>query len=196
MGGRSSTVCSATDTAEATSAADTTTATSPTRQPCWPDDPDYLDGYTEIDLPSAKLLRARWDVDILDPEDEPPHKIIEADDRFKVRFRVALLGDLWSCIAGDWWFDLGFTPIGAGRGFDLSDLVGRERSYVRNWQGCRTRCVELVIEVPANTIPTEYCGTVYECAGKFQLYCCGRPVAVVGFEALEEYQFYKASIEG
>ncbi len=40
----------------------------PTKPPCWPDDPDYLDGYTKIDLPSEKLLRLYWDVDILDPE--------------------------------------------------------------------------------------------------------------------------------
>jgi hypothetical protein len=186
------TVADATSTA---SAAEATPAPSPKRQPCWPDDPDYLDGYTEIDLPSERLLQAKWDVDIIDPEGGEPHRIIEADDPFKVRFRVALLGELWYCICGDWWFDLGFTPIGAGTGFDLSDLVGREKFYYRDWRGCRTRCIELVIEVPANTIPTEYCGTVYECAGKFQLYCCGRPAAVVGFEALEEFQFYKAEIE-
>ena|SRR5512133_1072041 len=182
------------DATTAVSAAEEAYAPSPKRQPCWPDDPDYLDGYTEIDL-SPRLLQARWDVDILEASYEPQHKIIEADDPFKVRFRVALLGDLWYCVCGDWWFDLGFTPIGEGKGFDLSDLVGRDKFYVRNWRGCRTRCIELLVEVPPNTIPTEYCGTVYECAGKFQLYCCGRPAAVVGFEALEEFQFYKATIE-
>jgi hypothetical protein len=182
------------DATTAVSAAEEAYAPSPKRQPCWPDDPDYLDGYTEIDLPS-RLLQARWDVDILEAAYEPQHKIIEADDPFKVRFRVALLGDLWYCVCGDWWFDLGFTPIGEGKGFDLSDLVGRDKFYVRNWRGCRTRCIELLVEVPPNTIPTEYCGTVYECAGKFQLYCCGRPAAVVGFEPLEEFQFYKATIE-
>jgi len=73
----------------------------PKKPPCWPDDPDYLDGYTKLDLPPEKLLRAYWDVDILDPEKEPSHKIIDAGDSFTVRFRVALVGDLWTCICGN-----------------------------------------------------------------------------------------------
>jgi len=36
----------------------------PTKPPCWPDDPDYLDGFTEIFLPSEKYLKAYWDCDI------------------------------------------------------------------------------------------------------------------------------------
>jgi hypothetical protein len=28
----------------------------------------------------------------------------------------------------------------------------------------------------------------------FQLFCCGQRAAVVGYEALEEYQFYSASV--
>jgi hypothetical protein len=27
------------------------------------------------------------------------------------------------------------------------------------------------------------------------MYCCGKPAPVVGFEALEEYQFFKTSLE-
>lgn len=140
------------------------------------------DGYTEIDLPSERLLRAFFDTQILEPSDEPQPRIIHADDYFRVRFRLELKGELWYCICGDWWFDLGFAPTGAGKGFDLSNLLGREKFYVRNWRGCETRCIELVINVPPGTIPVEYCGTVYKCAAKVQLYCCGRSAAVVGFD--------------
>jgi hypothetical protein len=65
---------------------------------------------------------------------------------------------------------------------------------VKAWKGCDTKCIELVVVVPANTIPTELCGTLYEAGAVFQLYCCGRGAAVVGFEALEEYQFFTAKI--
>jgi hypothetical protein len=159
--------------------------------------PDPLDGYVEIDLPTERGLRAYWDADILDPEDEPTNKIIEADDPFTVRFRLVLKGRLWDCMAGDWWFDLGFAPLGKGTGFDLSEYIDQSKLWVRGWKGCAGggRRIELNVVVPANTIPTEKCGTVYECAGKFQMYCCGKPAAVVGFEPLEEFQFYTARIE-
>lgn len=167
----------------------------PTRPPCWPADPDYLDGYKKIDLPSEKLLNLFWDVDILDPEKEPSHKIIEAGDPFNIHIRMALVGDLWTCIAGDWDFDVGFTPIGKGQGFDLSSLIGKDKLQFKGWKGCDTRCVELMVTVPANTIPTEYLGTLYEVGAKFQLYCCNVPAPVVGYEALEEYQFFKSPLE-
>jgi hypothetical protein len=66
-----------------TSTTETAIAARPTKRPCWPDDPDYLDGYYEIDLPPERLLRAKWDVDIIDPEGGEPHRIIEADDPFR-----------------------------------------------------------------------------------------------------------------
>jgi hypothetical protein len=141
----------------------------PTKPPCWPDDPDYLDGYTKIDLPSEKLLRLYWDVDILDPEKEPSHKIIDAGDSFTVRFRIALVGDLWTCLCAGWWFDLGFTPIGKGEGFDLSDLVGKEKFWVKDWRGCKTRCIELEIAVPANTIPVGFVSIQARCRDRTYL---------------------------
>jgi hypothetical protein len=49
--------------------------------------------------------------------------------------------------------------------------------------------------VPKDTIPVEYCGTLYECGGKFQMYCCDVPSPVVGFEPLEERQFFKSPLE-
>jgi hypothetical protein len=167
----------------------------PTKAPCWADDKDYLDGRTKIDFPSEKLLRAYWDTDILDPEDEPSHRIIDAGEAFKVRIRLELVGDLWTCVCGDWCFDLRFTPIGKGTGFDLSDLLGDDSFSVKDWKGCQTRCIELLITVPPDTIPVEKCsGTLYECGAVFQLFCCGERAGVVGSEPLEEYQFYKAGV--
>ena len=64
-------------------------APSPTKAPCWPDDPDWLDGTTEIFLPSDKYLKACWDADILDTDDKNiEDTIIESKEDFKVRFRV------------------------------------------------------------------------------------------------------------
>ena len=180
---------------EATGEDETTKGLPPKRKPCWPDDPNYPDGYTEIDLPSERLLRAYFDTEILEASDEPQPRIIHADDYFKVRFRLELKGELWYCICGDWWFDLGFAPTGAGKGFDLSNVLGREKFYYRNWRGCDTRCIELVIEVPPGTIPVEYCGTVYKCAAKVQLYCCGKSAAVIGFDDMGTFQFYTADID-
>jgi hypothetical protein len=160
---------------------------------CWPHDRDYLDGRTEIRLPSERLLHAYWDADILDSNGVPPSTIISVEDDFFVRFRLELDGDLWACIAGDWDFDLGFVPIGKGTGFDLSDLLAPGTTQVRNWKGCDrgATCIELMVRVPKDTIPAEYTdGTLYEVGAKFQLHCCGKPAAVVGYEALEEYQFY------
>jgi hypothetical protein len=179
---------------ETTATAGAAEAAPPKKKRCFPDDPYYPDGYTEIDLPSERLLRASFNAEILEPPDEPQPNIIQADEPFKVRFRVALEGELWYCMCGDWWFDLGFAPTGGGRGFDLSDVLGREKFYYRNWRGCDTRCIELEIYVPADTIPVEYCGTVYQCAAKVQLFCCGRPAAVVGFDVLGSFQFYKAEV--
>jgi hypothetical protein len=164
----------------------------PDRTPCWGD----LDGYTKVDLASEKLLKIYFDCDILDPDDEPPANIVDKGDEFKVRFRLALVGDLWTCICGDWWFDVGYTPIGAGKNFDLSDLVGRDKFYVRNWKGCESRCVELVVTVPPNTIPVDYCGTFYEVAARFQLFCCDRyPVSVVGYEELPDHYYFRTTQE-
>jgi hypothetical protein len=187
---------SAAETAGTTSAAEATTASPPKPKPkrCFPDDPYYPNGYTEIDLPPERLLRATFNAEILEPKGEPQPNIIQADEPFTVRFRVALEGELWYCICGDWWFDLGFAPTGKGEGFDLSDVLGRDKFYIRKWRGCDTRCLELVVYVPPDTIPVEYCGTVYQCAAKVQLFCCGRPAAVVGFDVLGSFQFYKADV--
>ena len=163
----------------------------PTSPPCWPNDPDYLDGRKELRLPTG-LMRAHWDTDILDVHGVPPSTIISIHDEFDVRFRIELVGGAWQCIAGDWAFDLGFDPIGAGNGFNLSDHLPPGTLQVKNWKGCERLCIELTAHVPAGTIPAgTYTGSVYEVAAMFQLHCCGKPAPVVGYEPLEEYQFYQ-----
>lgn len=147
-----------------------------------------------MDVPPDEHLKGSFIAKILDSEDEPQHNIIDSDDRFKVRFRVALQGELESGISGDWWFDLGFAPIGAGTGFDLSDLLGREKFYVKNWPGLQANCIELTVEVPKNTIPTEFVGTVYRCTSKVQLFRRGT-AGVFGYHELGAFQFYKADLE-
>src|SRR5215469_18547861 len=73
---------------------------------CWPDDPDALDGFTELFLPSETYLKAYWDCDILDDDKNPLDKIIESNEAFQVRFRVELRGRLRKCICGHWCFDV------------------------------------------------------------------------------------------
>jgi hypothetical protein len=171
-------------------------AEAPTKAPCWPDDRDYLDGRTEIEL-STRHLRAYWDADIIDVDDKNKHdKIIEREDPFEVRFRVELKGRLWKCICANWCFDLGFTAIGRGTDFNLSDVLpDRSVLQIRDWKGCDRLCIDFTVYVPGGTIPAEHCGTVYEVAAFFELRCCGycededSHLALAGYEALEEYMF-------
>jgi len=173
--------------------------TTPTKPPCWPGDPDYLDGFTEIFLPSEKYLKAYWDCDIIDDDKNPQDTIIESNEAFQVRFRVELKGKLWKCIHGHWCFDLGFTAIGDGPDFDLSDVVPEDvKKQLKwcDWEGCETTCIDRTVTVPANTIPAGYCGTLYQVGAKFELHCCGEcecgdrsTLAVAGHESQGEYMF-------
>ena len=175
--------------------------TTPTKPPCWPGDPDYLDGFTEIFLPSEKYLKAYWDCDIIDDDKNPQDTIIESNEAFHVRFRVELKGRLWKCICGHWCFDLCFTAIGDGTDFNLSDHLPanlKEKLRICDWEGCKTRCIDICIDVPPGTIPAGYCGTLYQVGAKFELRCCGdcdceKPehghLAVAGHEPEGEYMF-------
>jgi len=165
---------------------------------CWPDDQDYLDGATEIRVPSSAQLRAYWDADILDVNGVPPGTIISVEDGFVVRFRVELHGHLWRCMTGCWCFDIGFTAIGDGPDFNLSDKFAPGTFEIHDWKGCDTRCIEKSVPVPKETIPADACGTLYECGARFALHCCcepdhqhrGKRPILVGYEALEEREFY------
>lgn len=163
----------------------------PTDSPCWPQDPDYLDGRTELKVPSSKALEAYWDADVNDTNGVPPGTIIDVTDPFVVRFRVELVGDLWHCVCGSWCFELKFSAIGDGPNFDLSSKLPAGVFDVNDWEGCKTRCIEVVYTVPPNTIPAANCGTLYEVGATFALRCCNRPRPIlVGYEALEEIEFY------
>jgi hypothetical protein len=165
--------------------------------PCWPEDRDYLDGRTEIELPSERYTKVYWDADILDLDDRNKRDtILGTEELLKVRFRLELRGRLWRCIAGDWLFDVGFKPIGPGHGFYLSSLLpGDAGLEYKNWRGCDTLCIERCVTVPPGTIriPDDTDTVVYEVAAKVELRCCDGHVAVAGYEALEEYQFFRGA---
>jgi hypothetical protein len=160
------------------------------------DAPDWLDGATEIEL-SARHLRAYWDADIIDVDDRNKHDtIIERKDPFEVRFRVYLKGRLWKCICGHWCFDVGFTAVGDGPDFNLSDVLpDRSVLQIEDWKGCDGLYIERCITVPRDTIPVERCGTLYQVGAKFELRCCGgcydegSHLAVAGHESQGEYMF-------
>jgi hypothetical protein len=166
----------------------------PVTSKCWPDDPDYLDGKTEIELPSEKYTKAFWDADILDLDDNNVHDtILGTNETFKVRFRVELRGRLWKCICGTWTFDVGFTPIGPGTGFYLSSLLPSDPGFVYSgWRGCDTLCIERTVTVPPGTIKIQGNSALFEVGAKFTLTCCDAQghVACTGYEALEEYEFF------
>jgi len=167
----------------------------PEKSVCWPDDPDYLDGKTEIELPPEHFTKVFWDTDILDLDDKDlSDTIIGTEQVFQVRFRVELRGRLWRCITGDWLFDVGFTSIGPGPSFYLSSLLpGNPNFGYPGWRGCDTLCIERIVEVPPGTIQIEGDTEVFETAAKVELRCCDGHIAVAGYEALEEYQFFRGA---
>lgn len=170
----------------------TTPVTAP---PCWAGDTDYLDGRTEIELPAERYTKVYWDADILDLDDKNWHDtIIGTEEVFKVRFRVELRGRLWRCMTGDWLFDVGFKPIGPGPGFYLSSLLpGASGLSFTGWRGCDTLCIDETVTVPAGTIKISGDAEVYEVAAKCELRCCDGHIAVAGYEALEEYEFFRGA---
>jgi hypothetical protein len=158
---------------------------------CWPRDQDFLDGAVELRVPPSTALKARWDADLIDANGVKPNTIISIKDDFQVRVRVELTGELWNCICGNWCFDFGFTAIGAGTNFNLSDKLPAGALDVKDWEGCTTRCIKKVVTVPAGTIPADHCGTLYEVGARFAFFCCEgiRPI-LVGYESKCEIEFY------
>jgi hypothetical protein len=178
------------------STATVTEAPATTAAPVTPELPDWLDGSTEVLLPTRRHLRAYWDADILDIDDKNVHDtIIERSDAFDVRFRVYLKGRLWNCIGGRWCFDVCFTAIGDGPDFNLSNVLPNPAELeIADWNGCRTRYIDLCVTVPPCTVPAESCGTLYQVGAKFELRCCDNyeergEVAVAGHEPQGEYMF-------
>jgi hypothetical protein len=161
----------------------------PIDHPCFPDDKDYLDGRREIMLPKGEFT-AHWDLDILDVNGVRPNRIISIRDAFEVRFRVELIGRLWYCMCGTWCFDVGFTPIGKGSGFNLRDKVSDPGLFDFKWCGCERRCIEVCIPIPAGTVPAECCGTLYEVGAVFKFHCCDKLSPLTGYEPKHHYEFY------
>jgi len=158
---------------------------------CWPDDRDWLDGKTELQIPPSSALRAYWDADLTDAFGIPPGSIISVQDPFNVRFRVELVGDLWHCICGSWCFDFMFTAIGEGPDFNLSSKLPAGALDKKDWEGCKEMCIDLPYTVPAGTVPADACGTLYDVGAKFALRCCeGDRAIVVGYENHSRIEFY------
>jgi hypothetical protein len=167
----------------------------PEKSACWPDDWDDLDGKTEIELPSERYTRVYWDADILDLDDKNKRdRILGTEELFKVRFRVELRGRLWRCLTGDWRFDVGFTTIGQGPGFNLSSLLPGDPNFeIKDWKGCDSLCLERVVTVPPGTIKIQGDTQVYAVAARVELRCCDGSVVVAGFEDLKEYLWFKGA---
>jgi hypothetical protein len=167
------------------------------RRGCWPGEDDWHRAHTRIELSPEKHLKAFWHAEILDIDSSNPHDhTIERRDPFLVRFRVELEGRLWRCICGHWCFNVGFAAIGEGPHFDLSQRVPDPAEFqVPDWKGCDTLCIEKWVTVPADVIPADHCGKVYEVAARFELRCCGgcddpnSHLACSGFERLGMYDF-------
>jgi len=143
--------------------------TTPKAPPCWPKDPDYLDGKTEIELPPERFTKVFWDTDILDLDDKNKNDtIIGTQELFKVRF----------------------TPIGREGAFLLSSLLPPGSLVVPGWRGCDTLCLELDVDVPPGTIQIQGEVEVYDVAAQVYLRCCDGHIAVAGYENLKKYEFF------
>ncbi len=168
----------------------------PEKSVCWPNDPDYLDGKTEIELPSEHYTKVFWDTDILDLDDKnQKDTIIGTDQDFKVRFRVELKGKLWKCMTGDWYFDVGFTAIGREQAFYLSSLLPADTLTIKGWKGCDAGalCIELPVTVPKGTIQIQADTQTFVVAAEVKLRCCDGHIAISGYEDLKDYQFFKGA---
>ncbi len=160
--------------------------------PCWPDDPDYLNGRTEISI-RDEHFKAFWDVDILDVNGIRPGRIISVRDDFTVRLRIELCGRMWHCMSGKWCWDVRFTPVGPGTGLSLADILGKDK-FSFEWNGCDEPCIERSVNVTAGTVPggepDSCCGALYIAGGVYGFHCCGKVTPVTGYEKKGDYEFY------
>jgi len=133
-------------------------------QDCWPDDQDYLDGRTRMFLPSqdGEEVACYFDTALLDLAGHSMRGHINVGEPFQVRFRAeARPGELRVDASGDWTFDLAFSPIGRGSGFNLSDLWPSPSVLkIDGWRGADTRCIEIAATVPPDLLPRS--GRLYD----------------------------------
>jgi hypothetical protein len=157
---------------------------------CWPDDQDYLDGHIRIFLPSqgGEEVGCYFDTAILDLAGHSMPGHINVGEPFQVRFRAeARPGELWVDASGDWTFDLAFSPIGRGSGFNLSDLLlSPSVLKIDNWRGADTRCIEIAATVPPNLLPRS--GGLYGVVATIAFQPTGGKIGPFsGTDALESY---------
>ncbi len=152
---------------------------------CWPG--VNLDGFTEIYNPSP-LLQAFWKAELIDTTGVPAKTILPVAETFDVRFRIELVGPAWRCMCGDWKFDVCFDEQCGPGDFRLASKLAGDPLTLKDWKGCDPdgKCIEFEYTVPAGTITA----SVYELTGTFQLYCCDKPAAIVGYDPLGVFQWY------
>lgn len=153
-------------------------------------------GVVEIRKPSSQSLEAYWRAELRDQYGVDPGSIISVNDPFVVAFHVWLTGDLWRCICGDWCFDMSFESIGGGAELSLSDFPNIEPQLsLTHWKGCApgARHFWVTVTIPAGTVPAGPKNKLYRVAATFQMLDpCGKPVPVVGYQSLGEFQFYNS----
>lgn len=150
---------------------------------CWPG--EDLDGYSEF-FPPQPVFQLYWNATVNDLSKIPSLQIIRVADTFEVRFRLELRGSGWQCMSGDWHFDVAFDEQGGPGDFMLSSKLPADALTVKGWRGCNTSCIEHSYTVPANTIDP----AIYRLTARFQLHCCDKPAAIVGFDPLGDWMWY------
>jgi TIR domain len=157
---------------------------------CWPDDQDYLNGRSRMFLPSqdGEEVGCYFDAALLDLAGHSLRRQINVGEPFQARFRAeARPGEPWLDASGDWTFDLAFSPIGRGSGFNLSDLYPSPSALkLDSWRGADARCIEVAVTVPPNLLPGS--GGLYEVVATIAFQPTGGKIEPIsGTEAIETY---------
>lgn len=160
-------------------------------------DPGHpIDNAVEFRKPASSALDGYWTAELRDAYGVEPRTILSVEDPFVVAFHVWLSGDLWRCICGDWCFDMSFESIGGGAELSLSDFPNIEHQLsLTDWKGCApgARHFWVTVTIPAGTVPAGPKNKLYRVAATFQMLDpCGKPVPVVGYQSLGEFQFYNS----
>jgi TIR domain/Domain of unknown function (DUF4062) len=162
---------------------------------CWRDDPNWLDGYVWVSSSFAEDEGpgCYFDTTILDDAGQFLPNQIDAGKPFHVRFRAETRPhDRWLSSSGTWAFDLTFSPIGEGTGFNLSRLLPSGTTMLANWQGGVTHCIEVTAHVPPYLLTRS--GKSYAVAATVRFEPASGGVALItGTEALDEYYILPAA---
>jgi KAP family P-loop domain len=163
---------------------------------CWPDDPDYLDGRVLISSSARgdEEVGCYFDAEILDVAGHPLPNRIDVGEPFQIRFRVETQPpERWVDASGTWSFDLAFSPIGSGSGFNLSGLLPPGTTQLESWRGEKTPCIEVAAAVPPGSLPGSR-GT-YAVGATVEFQPTGGSIGPIsGMEALETYSLLPSSL--